>query len=89
MPFYDTNFNRVLVSVSRPGEAARVYAYLRDWLNSVVVSEPDEHGRIDIAIDQQPNDAAAVGIREVLDREWQDRAEWIRVEPTNRPLQGL
>jgi hypothetical protein len=51
MPLYDTNFNRVLVSVDRPSEAGRVHAYLKDWLNSVVVNEPDEQGRIDIAID--------------------------------------
>jgi hypothetical protein len=69
MPFYDTKFNRVLVTVRRPVERSRVYELLKDRLTTLSVPEPDEQGRIDIGIDQEHNDVAAEGIRTVLDRE--------------------
>lgn len=85
MPFYDTNFNRVLVTVARPDERTHVYELLKDRLTTQSVPEPDEQGRIDIGIDQERSDVAAEGIRVVLDREWPDSADWISVKPTQPP----
>jgi hypothetical protein len=86
MPVYDSNLNRVLVTIRRPKESSRVYAHLEDSLTSVFVPEPDEQGRIDIGIHDERNDVAARGIRKVLDRQWPDSAEWIDVEATSRPV---
>jgi hypothetical protein len=86
VPFYDSKFNRVLVTIERPDERSRVYAYLKDSLLGVHVPEPDEEGRIDIGLDQNRNQNAAVGIRKVLDREWPESAGWISIEPTSGPL---
>lgn len=83
MPFYDSNFNRVLVTIRRPEQWSRVYAQLKSALIGVSVPAPDAEGRIDIGFDQEQNGDAAVAIREVLDREWPDSADWIRVEPTS------
>ncbi len=85
IPFYDTTFNRVLVTVTRPDECSRVYELLKDRLTTLFVPQPDEQGRIDIGIDQERSDVAAEGIRTVLDREWPDSADWILVEPTPPP----
>lgn len=86
MPFYASNFNRVLVTITRPEQRSRVHAHLKSSLTSVFVPEPDEQGRMDIGIDQERNDVAAGGIREVLDREWPDSTEWIQVEAISRRL---
>ena len=83
MPFYDSNFNRVLVTIKRSDQRSKVYAHLKNCLVGVSVPKPDDQGRIDISFDQERNDQAAVGIRELLDQEWPDSADWIHVEPTS------
>jgi hypothetical protein len=86
MPSYDTNFNRVLITVKRTDDAPAVRAFLADRLTRPRLPEADDKGRIDIGIDQARNVDAADAIRKFLDSEWPDSAEWIEVEPTNRPL---
>jgi hypothetical protein len=86
MPFYDSNFNRVLVTIERPEQRSRVYAQLKSALIGVSVPAPDSEGRIDIGLDQDRNSDAALAIRKALDREWPDSADWIRVEATSRRL---
>ena len=81
MPSYDSNFNRVRVTITRPEQTFRVYAHLKNFLLGVHVPEPDDQGRIDIGFDQERNEDAAAGIRKVLDREWPQSADWIQVEP--------
>jgi hypothetical protein len=77
MPLYDTN--RILVTITRQTRSLACMPTSRAGWNSVLVPEPDEHGRMDIGIDQERNDAAAEGIQAMLDREWPD---W-RITPTS------
>jgi hypothetical protein len=80
MPFYDINFNRVLVTVTRPDEVERVHAVLRDRLNTVHVPTPDEDGRMSIGIDQATAQESAEVIRTIVAREFSDSEAWIAVE---------
>ena len=89
MPMYDPNFNRVLVTVKRADDAPAVHAFLADRLARPQLPEPDDQGRMDIGINQATNVEAADAIRKFLDSEWSDSADWIDVEPTNRPLNWL
>ena len=86
MAFYDSNFNRVLITVTRAEQSTAVYTHLKGSLLGVTVPEPDAQGRIDLGFDQERNEDAAAGIRTVLDREWPDSGDWIEVTPTSQHL---
>jgi hypothetical protein len=89
MPFYDSNFNRVHVTVTRPDEVQRIYAVLKDRLNSVFVPEPDQDGHTSIGISQAAaQEAADNSVRPMLSREFPGSEEWIEVEARVGPGQS-